>query len=386
MGCWSLASRRPGRAAVLLMTSVLMIVGLIGAGPSAGAVRNTCRARNVSQDRPSRSDLQGVIDAADPGDKIAVRNVCVGSFTISKDLTLVGKSSAEIVRPVLNANAVGRVLAISAQVRLTHLEITGGKVADDGGGVALTGILILDHSIVRENQANDRGGGIYVSEAGVLTLRGWNSVTENTSDHGGGIANFGTTILNGSSAVSGNQVRSYYHYRHGGGIYNGGVLEMNGTSSVSGNLGYYSPGSGIYNFGILTMNDSSTVSNNAGTYGSVAGGIANIGGTVTMNDSSSVRGNTSSLHSGGISNRRGTITMNDSSSVAGNVTNGNGGGIYNFRGTVTMNGASYVAGNYAGGSGGGIYNADVLYACTTWTGTLSPNSPDDPPTPTVITC
>ena len=66
-----------------------------------------------------------------------------------------------------------------------------------------------------------------------------------------------------------------------------------------------------------------------------------------------------------------------------------GGGIYSDWGLLTLNGSSSVTGNSTeGGFGGGIYTEGAMgtfSACTTWTGALSPNSPDDPPTPTIVT-
>jgi hypothetical protein len=64
-----------------------------------------------------------------------------------------------------------------------------------------------------------------------------------------------------------------------------------------------------------------------------------------------------------------------------------GGGISND-GTLTLDGSSSVPGNTATFSGGGIKNAitGTLNACATRTGVISPNNPDDPPTPTVIAC
>jgi nitrous oxidase accessory protein NosD len=109
------------------MTLSLVVGGLVTLAPHASAVVNTCRARNVTKDRPSRLNLQLVIDAADPGDTIAVRYVCVGNFTIAKDLRLVGRSTREVPRPVLDANGEGRVLTVSGNVRLANLVITGGS-------------------------------------------------------------------------------------------------------------------------------------------------------------------------------------------------------------------------------------------------------------------
>ena len=123
------ASRRSRRAA-FLMTLSLLVGALVSLAPHASAAVNTCRARNVTKDRSTRRNLQLVIDAADPGDTIAVKYMCVGNFTIAKDLELVGRSTPDMPRPVLNANGAGRVLTVSGNVRLGNLVITGGFVTD----------------------------------------------------------------------------------------------------------------------------------------------------------------------------------------------------------------------------------------------------------------
>src|SRR5690242_15886126 len=231
-------SRRSRRTAAFLMTASLVFGALVTVAPRAGAVVSTCRARNVTKGRPARHRLQLVIDSADPGDTVAVRYVCVGNFTIAKDLTLVGRSTRGVPTPVLNANGAGRVLAVTGTVRLANLVITGGVVTDltyplnDGGGILNDGTLLLHNTVVRGNRANDHGGGIYNSATGTLTLNGESKVHGNRSDHGGGIANFGTATLDGSSSVNGNAVRHFLHGRLGGGIYNEGVLTMNDSSSV----------------------------------------------------------------------------------------------------------------------------------------------------------
>lgn len=123
----------------------------------------------------------------------------------------------------------------------------------------------------------------------------------------------------------------------------------------------------------------------SGNHAAYGGGITSYG-TVTLNDSARVIGNTATLDGGGIYWAGAILTLNDSAQVAGNVAAGSGAGIYQFGGTLSMGGTSQVTGNTAGVTGGGIYEFGTFYRCTTWTGAISPNTPDDPPTPTPITC
>ena len=88
----------------------------------------------------------------------------------------------------------------------------------------------------------------------------------------------------------------------------------------------------------------------------------------------------------------GTIALNGTASVSGNAAQeGSGGGIYN-QFNLTLKSSSSVSGNTAFVDGGGILNeGGTLDACDSsgvdeWTGAISPNDPDDPPTVTLITC
>jgi hypothetical protein len=82
--------------------------------------------KNVTQGTPSDSDLQTVISAAVAGDRILVRNVCEGHFTVDRDLVIVGKATDDVAVPVPTAGGQGRVVAVSAEAVLRNLRITGG--------------------------------------------------------------------------------------------------------------------------------------------------------------------------------------------------------------------------------------------------------------------
>jgi hypothetical protein len=323
--------RVPGRRRMIGIVATLGVLAsmLTALAPGAGAVLNTCQATNVTQGTATRSNLQLVINKAQPGDKIVIEKVCVGTFTIDKALRLVGAKKAR--KPVLNADGAGTVLSVtsSAMVRLVNLKITGGNADPGPGGIANEGTLRVLRGVV---------------------VRG------NAAANGGGVANEGTLTMTGSSSVRLNTAV------YGGGIYNTGTLTMKTSSSVRGNTGL--SGGGIYN---------------------------ESGGTLTMRGSSSVRGNTA--HRGGGITNLGTLTMKAWSSVQGNTATGSGGGGVRNYGTLTMTGSSSVQGNTASDffGGGGIYNAGTLQACDgtgvdEWIGAISPNDPDDPPAVTWITC
>ena len=366
---------RAARSVFGALTMGTVFVTLIVSAPNARAVENTCRATNLTQETPSRSDLQTAINSAHSGDRISVEGICVGSFTIDNDLTLFGLPTSQGGRPVLHGDwdakhvlpgdrGAERVLLIGARVMLANLKVTGGvaqlggeALADESGGGILVmkgGALTLSRSVVRGNRAWYEGGGI--ANHGRLVLNG-SSVTGNSADdgagngHGGGIANYGTMIMNGSSSVRGNSAGNT-----GGGIVNYGELIMNDSSSVLGNTTQLGGGISLSNRHpahlpdpAVTMNDSSSVRGNEATQEGegVGGGFFFNEGTVTLNDSSSVSRNSAEL-GGGLWTSFGTITMNDSSSVTENQAADGGGGIWSgSQGTVALNDSSSVRGNNA---------------------------------------
>ena len=292
-----------GAALGMAVATLAVVVSPARAGPG------TCQAKNLSTGGVANPDLQGVIDAASPGDTVEVAGVCVGGFTINKNLTVVGRATYAVPQATLDGDGASTVLLVSSdagtEVTLTNLTITGGY-ATLGGGI--------------------------------------------------------------------------FHYN--------GRLTLNGSSSVTANRGPVS-GAGIVNYyGRLTLNDSSAVTANQARYG---GGIYNDEGKVTLNDSSSVSANRARESGGGVFNTRGRVRLTGWSSVTANrARQSGGGGIYNSS-RVLLRGSSSVTGNTAEGFGGGIYNFGTLTACDStgvdeWTGTVSPNTPDDPPVVTSITC
>ncbi|MCB9691034.1 MAG: right-handed parallel beta-helix repeat-containing protein [Alphaproteobacteria bacterium] len=120
----------------------------------------------------------------------------------------------------------GRVLDLSGgSWSLRNLTVSGGDVAEPGGGVRITGgSLTLRDVVVDGNQATD-GGGIAAVGANVL-LTGTNAITGNVaSGSGGGIHLDGGVLVDvAGAAVTGNTATVA-----GGGIYAAGTLQLRGT-------------------------------------------------------------------------------------------------------------------------------------------------------------
>ncbi len=378
------------RSIAALVTLGLVVGSLVAVIPSAAAAENTCGAANVTQGTPSRSNLQAAINAAHRGDRISVKGVCVGSFTIDRNLTLVGRKIPDGAKPVLHGQrGSGHVVRVAARVTLTNLKVTGGvantggvRSGDTGGGirVAPAGVLTLTRSRVSGNRAAYQGGGI--ANYGRLTLNSSEvvgnraGVKGDSTGAGGGIVNYGRLTLNGSSEVRGNRANNA-----GGGIVNHDAFIMNGTSSVRGNTSTL--GGGIllasdrprYKDPTVTMNDASSVRGNTAVNdvpggNGIGGGVLSFSdGTVTLRDSSSVSRNSAPTGGGGgIVNWFGMTVLKDSSSVHDNM----GVGIWNFASSATLRGLSSVRGN----TEGGIFNDEGSTLVLTGSSSVTGNTSD----------
>ena len=166
----------------------------------------------------------------------------------------------------IDANGISRVFYVyggtdSEPTVLKGLTITGGSIANDGGGIYVTtGTAALEDCTVTGNRLSER------------------------SSRGAGICNTGTlTVTN--CVVSGNTTDG-----RGGGIFNSGTLTV-ADSVITGNRN-----SGIYqNQGTVTVTDSIITENSADT----GGGIYHSSGTLALTNCT-VSGNSASRYGGGI--------------------------------------------------------------------------------------
>ncbi len=282
------------------------------------------------------SSIQEAVDSASPGSVIIVKaGTYHGGITIEKSLTLNGAGTGSTV--IQGGNPVITV-GSGVETRMTHLTITGGD-GDFGGGIANSGDLTLDQSVVTGNTAREQGGGIFNNGSLVLqnvTVNG--NRAETPFGSGGGIKNDGSLTMR-NTTVTGN------HAPAGGGIDNSGRLTVM-NSQVTGNGANL--GGGIANSGLLSIRNSAindnTVDGDPAVDGGLGGGIYNTG-TVTV-EHSQIKKNTASADpygvneetgfGGGIFNENGGVTL-DHVVVSQNQADRDGGGIYNHGGTISSN-------------------------------------------------
>lgn len=274
-------------------------------------------------------------------------------------LTLID-SNPNAVHKFDKSNALWKLAAEDAAgeniVEIKGGAITGGSYYTGGGiYVAPGGTLLMRGGNIVGCTAR-QGGGIYVEDGGRFemsagTITGCVAQTANNDDtRGGGLCNFGTTVLSGAAAI------------------------RDCRAILSGESTNKNEGGGICSVRNLTIRDNVTVSgctaNEESDAMSIGGGDANnspteiIGGTF---DGSVTNGGTISggAFTGSVVNR-GTIT---NGTFGGEVTNESGrsfgvisGGIFN--GKVTNINDTSAPEETPGRISGGTFNREVMGACT----------------------
>ena len=286
----------------------------------------------------------------------------------------VGRSS------VLKDNSAGLGGAISNRYGTLNVQgnsqIYGNNATDFGGAIYNHGTANIYNATVRDNEAEDSGGGIHNNINGVLNITdsviSGNSVTKNNGV-GGGIRSTGSTGSNHSDpkvTITNSQISDNHAdggSGDGGGIYADAytILTIKGGSSISNNTAGRD-GGGIYAGGntIVTIKGGSTVSNN--TAGRDGGGIYNNGLRLEV-DSSTVSDNEADRDAGGIYSWHESNLAVNNSTISNNTSDGKGGGIFidvgagNYRNSVDNEiFYSNIFGNQAY-QGGGIFNNGALY-------------------------
>ena len=313
----------------VVATCAAFAVGAVAVTPVLAATP-TCVVRNMRSTATLRGSgvaLKLSLTGAQAGDTLRIEGICAGSFTLARNVTLLGRATALTPHATLDGNKSTRVLTIASGVsaNIRNLTITDGYTISPGSAIL---------------------------NRGSLTLQGTSSVTHSVENRcwGGAIYNNGGTLVLEDSA----RVRA----NNGGAINNSGALTIDGTSSVSETVGC-TPA--VVNTGTAVMNGSASVSHNQ------TGGIENDpGATLTLNDLATIGSNTNQTSAGypvsgggGVANG-GTVAMHDDSRVRGNWAYGlAGGGIANV-GTVTMDGAAAISDNRSTMDGGGVSDSGTL--------------------------
>ncbi len=258
--------------------------------------------------------LREAVRSAEPGSVVEVpAGVYVlehGGLLVDRDLTITGAGpDATLVRAVPRdpAESVSVIMVPGHRVEISGMTIEGGR-ATWGGGIYNQGDLTLDDLVVRGNEAEIHGGGIFNLMGGTLVLSR-SLVTGNVARHGGGIFNDATITVTDSTVVGNSAIRG-----KGGGLHNsqGGVVALSNTS-ISGNSSRFG-GGGIYTRSEMTLVNAVVMDNRAGSDG---GGIFNWGARLRITGTTVAR-NRAPSEGGGVHNIAGGMMTLASSIIAAN--------------------------------------------------------------------
>jgi predicted outer membrane repeat protein len=189
-------------------TYTVNLAGDAGTGTGlTGDIRYCINQATIANDNSTITfDTQGA------GSTITLKN---GELPISVNMTVQGPGAARLTVSGDQASRVFDITSTSAAVTISGMTISGGKAADNGGGILNNGTLTVSDCTISGNSAATEGGGIL--NDGNLTVSG-RTFSGNSAAIGGGIGN-GTnataTIAVSDSTFSGNSATD-----SGGGIYN----------------------------------------------------------------------------------------------------------------------------------------------------------------------
>ena len=364
------------KIAQMLVAIVLMLsFGILSSNVYAG----TC---TVDDNGPADYvTIQAAIDDSNCEPIAIAAGTYIENLIITRAVTLQG---ADSTTTLIDGNMLSHVIDIMVlggpEVTITDLTIQNGR-ADKGAGIYAGTSVTLNNVVITQNIATDYGGGIYVSD-GPLILDNSIIIDNEAGLGGGGIDNRFDSVISNSEILN-NRTTSPNINQGGAGIHNRSNLIIS-DSSIIGNISAwvgggitndtYSPdaltltnviiegnvapyvGGGIFNWSddSVMVIDGSQITNNATTdnVGS-GGGIKNEGiATITA---STISDNTSVYTGGGIE-QRGSMTLIDTDIISNSVNGGRGGGIFLGDGSleliesrVELNSAERGGGIYTGG-------------------------------------
>lgn len=204
--------------------------------------------------------------AANAGDDQVV--LPAGTYPLNNELVITDTSGKVSIRSyggtaTLNAQHRSRILSIygGSDVTLERLRITGGR-GSQGAGIHNAGshLLLIVDCLVDGNGSSDYGGGIYNYNSTVEVTN--TTIAGNSAQrYGGGIFSyFRSTAQVSNSTLSGNTAQ------YGGGIFNDYDSTVGLTNStISSNAAYYY-GGGIYNAYAASLWHTIIAGNSAGSF------------------------------------------------------------------------------------------------------------------------
>ena len=323
------------------------------------------------------------------------------NFVITAPIVVTGKVTLDLNGYALKLEGSGSVIRVESGAILTLVDskpnaVNKFSVAETTGlwQQDAAGTKVIKGGAITGGNSED-GGGVYVAPGGTLLMRGGNIVGCTAREGGGVHVEDGGRFEMSAGTVTGCVAQSANDDACGGGICNFGTTVLSGTAAIrdcralQSEAGYVYAGGGIFSVRSLTIRDKVTVSGCAAHKESVAmwieGGNENdspteiTGGTFegSVKNAAAISGgtfrgkvwNSGTLSGGqfvGTVVNRGTIT---NGTFSGEVTNESGrsfgtisGGIFN--GKVTNINDTSAPEETPGRISGGTFNGEVIGAYT----------------------
>jgi len=283
------------------------------------------------------TDLQAAINAASPGDTLFIKGTFTGSFTITKNLILIGVHDA-----VLDGAGVATVVTVltpalassPTTATLENLTVQNGFAGATGGGGILNmdaNLLLKNCTIINNTALEGSGGGIFnvtlSAFAASLTVIDC-ALLQNLSQFGGGIANNNAFLDIKNSKIAFNQ-----SLLDGGGIHSLGGTNTISCSKISNNLADRRAGGLGNNVGSLTtLNEVKIKENKALLGGGIFNGSTEVVSTLILINSCLQKN--CAIEGGGLFNDTGATAALNDSKVTKNAAQTTGGGILNNVGGI----------------------------------------------------
>lgn len=246
----------------------------------------------------------------------------------------------------------GGGILVTEQAHLTMTDCyINSNMALIGGGLAVEeGTAILHDCEVKENYANQAGGGIWMGASTVVTITE-SKIVNNLAPYGGGIANFGRLVV-AASQLYDNIALDPVHGT-GGALHNQGYARLRRTDLFQ-NVANNSGGA-VANQNELVIEETKIYSNQA-TMGD-GGALLNqpLTATAVLHDSYLFQ-NTAQQGNGGAVWNAGELSLFGDTLAENRTqsTSANGGGIFHHSGELIMVNST-LSSNRTEGEGGGLY-------------------------------
>ena len=307
------------------------------------------RALNITSSGTGAITVAGIIFSRNCG------STSIGALRIAGGTgSVILVSSCQFLSPT-NTSGMGLEIASGQSASIVNCTAIGRATSGSGGcgmSISVTASVIVQNCLISTNQAqlNPQSGGVYIAQAGSVTISN-STFSSNTGDNsGGGVSTSAGNVTVFGSIFTGNRGSE------GGGVYfytSGGIVKVIGNN-FTGNSAIM--GSGAFCAGSIVTLSNNVFSSNFGQayYGEDYGGGAycSAGTNIIINNQFSA--NSVADSGGGIYCPLGTVTL-FGNTFTGNSTTGNGGGASFINTTFGPNGNNTLIGNSANGNGGGFY-------------------------------